>query len=130
MARSKATAFVPAALAAMFLAHADVLAQGCAMCGTVASGAKDPLVKGLAYSIALMLAVPNVLIASIGGWLFYVYRRAAFRTAGANALNPEIVTVGDSDGVSSRPLAPGHLSDIGDADLGPPTPCPTPGERN
>ena len=81
--RLSLTALVPAVLVAMLFSHADALAQGCAMCGTVVNGSKDPLAKGLAYSIVLMLAIPNVLVASIGGWLVYVYRRAAFRTEAA-----------------------------------------------
>jgi hypothetical protein len=62
-------------------------AQGCAMCGTTIGSSNDPLARGIAYSIVLMLAVPNLLVACIGGWLFFVYRRAA-RKAAAPALPP------------------------------------------
>jgi len=59
------------------LAAPEAAAQGCAMCGTAISSPRDPLAKGMFVSILLMLAVPNLLIASIGGWLYYTYRRAA-----------------------------------------------------
>ena len=77
------------AIAALALATAPALAQGCAMCGT-SVGAGDPLGRGLAYSIAFMLAVPNLLVATIGGWIYYVYRRAARagRTAPESAVGP------------------------------------------
>ena len=41
-------------------------------------------------SIAFMLAVPNLLVATIGGWIYYVYRRAARagRTAPESAVDP------------------------------------------
>jgi hypothetical protein len=68
-----------AALAAvvLFLAAPEAAAQGCAMCGTAVTSAKDPLAKGMFISILIMLAIPNLLLASIGGWLYYTYRRAA-----------------------------------------------------
>jgi len=77
------------AIAALALATAPALAQGCAMCGT-SVGAGDPLGRGLAYSIAFMLAVPNLLVGTIGGWIYYVYRRAARagRTAPESAVGP------------------------------------------
>jgi F0F1-type ATP synthase membrane subunit c/vacuolar-type H+-ATPase subunit K len=65
------------ALAVLMLAAPDAAAQGCAMCGTAVSSAKDPLAKGLFVSIIIMLAIPNLLLASIGGWLYITYRRAA-----------------------------------------------------
>jgi len=65
------------ACAVFFLAAPDVLAQGCAMCGTAVTSSKDPLARGMFVSIVIMLAVPNLLLASIGGWLYYTYRRAA-----------------------------------------------------
>ena len=96
-------------LSALFV-RSDALAQGCAMCSTVTTGAKDPLVKGMAYSIALMLAIPNVLIASIGGWLFYVYRRAAFRTAGALPLAAAITGLASSMSVGAVETATSHAA--------------------
>ena len=65
------------AAVALLLAAPEAAAQGCAMCGTAVSSSKDPLAKGMFVSILIMLAVPNLLLASIGGWLYYMYRRAA-----------------------------------------------------
>ena len=52
------------------------LAQGCAMCKTALSGAEDPLAIGIFWSALLMMSMPFVLFASIGGWIFYQYRSA------------------------------------------------------
>lgn len=52
------------------------LAQGCAMCKTALSGAEDPLAIGIFWSAILMMSMPFVLFASIGGWIFYRYRTA------------------------------------------------------
>jgi hypothetical protein len=76
--RALGVAFVAAiVLAACLVASPEAAAQGCAMCGTAISSSKDPLARGMFVSILLMLAVPNLLLASIGGWIYYTYRRAA-----------------------------------------------------
>jgi hypothetical protein len=53
----------------------DALAQGCAMCRTALSG-DDPLSQGIFWSVMLLMAAPFLVAGSIGGWLFYRYRRA------------------------------------------------------
>jgi len=65
------------ALGVLVLAAPEAAAQGCAMCGTAISSSKDPLAKGMFVSIIVMLAIPNLLVVSIGGWVYYMYRRAA-----------------------------------------------------
>jgi hypothetical protein len=76
--RALGVAFVAGiVLAACVVAAPEAAAQGCAMCGTAISSSKDPLARGMFVSILLMLAVPNLLLASIGGWIYYTYRRAA-----------------------------------------------------
>ena len=90
-----------ALIAGLIFTASGAFAQGCAMCGTVVSSSSDPLGRGLALSIAFMLAAPNLLVASIGGWLFYVYRRAARAAAGTSAQglapgSPEPVNAGPS----------------------------------
>ena len=74
---TKVALVAAAALAACVVAAPEAAAQGCAMCGTAVTSPKDPLAKGMFISIVVMLAVPNLLLASIGGWLYYMYRRAA-----------------------------------------------------
>jgi hypothetical protein len=70
---SKLAATLAAALA---LVPADVLAQGCAMCRTTLDGASDPLVGALNTSVLFMMAMPYLLVGSIGGWIFLnVWRR-------------------------------------------------------
>ena len=75
----------------LVIACPPVWAQGCAMCGTAVTSANDPLAKGLAMSILFMLAVPNLLIASIGGWIYHAHRRAsrAQSAVAGEALSPE-----------------------------------------
>ena len=53
----------------------EVLAQGCAMCKTALGGADDPLSVGLNTSILFLMAMPFVLVSSVGAWLTYMYRR-------------------------------------------------------
>lgn len=50
-------------------------AQGCAMCRTALAG-DDPLSQGIFWSVLLLMSAPFVVAGSIGGWLFYQYRRA------------------------------------------------------
>lgn len=61
---------------ALTLFPSEGLAQGCAMCKTALSGAQDPLAIGIFWSALLMMSMPFVLFASIGGWIFYQYRSA------------------------------------------------------
>jgi hypothetical protein len=72
-----ALAAATAATVVLLGSSTGAFAQGCAMCGTAVSSPNDPLGRAMALSIVFMLAVPNIIVASIGGWLFYVYRRAA-----------------------------------------------------
>lgn len=51
------------------------VAQGCAMCRTALTG-EDPLSQGIFWSVLLLMSAPFVVAGSIGGWLFYQYRRA------------------------------------------------------
>ena len=64
-------------LALTGLLPARALAQGCAMCKTALSGSEDPLAVGLFWSVMLMMGMPFVLLASVGGWIFYTYRNAS-----------------------------------------------------
>ena len=51
----------------------DILAQGCAMCGTV--GTTDALAAGaFNWSILFMVAIPYILFGSIAGWIVYKHR--------------------------------------------------------
>jgi hypothetical protein len=54
----------------------EALAQGCAMCRTAVQSPDDPLVRGINFSVAIMLVMPFAVIGSIGGWLIFTYRRA------------------------------------------------------
>lgn len=70
---------LPAVLLAASPDH--VLAQGCAMCRTALSGPQDPLAMGLNTSILFLMSMPFVLVASVGAWLTYMFRRARHRPA-------------------------------------------------
>jgi hypothetical protein len=52
-----------------------VMAQGCAMCRTALGGPEDPLAAGLNASILFLMSMPFVLVASVGVWLAYMFRR-------------------------------------------------------
>ena len=64
-------------LISLALIPAQALAQGCAMCKTALSGSEDPLAVGIFWSVMLMMTMPFVLLASVGGWIFYTYRNAS-----------------------------------------------------
>lgn len=64
------------ALATVAALAGDVLAQGCAMCGT-ASAPDDPVTRAFNWSILFLIAMPYTLCGVVGGWLAYRYRRAA-----------------------------------------------------
>jgi hypothetical protein len=59
-----------------------VIAEACAVCLT-AAGQNDPLVNAFNWSILFLMAMPYAVLGSIGGWLFYVHRRAARKSKGA-----------------------------------------------
>ena len=61
-------------MAALLPEH--VLAQGCAMCRSSLAGPEDPVTRAFNWSILLLITVPYVLFAAVGGWLFYSYWRA------------------------------------------------------
>jgi hypothetical protein len=63
------------------------LAQGCAMCGTVGQGSQDPLVRGMYYSILLMVSMPFAVVAVVGGW--FVYRTRQGEGPGADHGKPD-----------------------------------------
>jgi len=54
-------------------------AQSCAMCAS-SFGVNDPVTKAFNWSILFLMAAPYTLVAAVGGWLFFTYRRAAGRS--------------------------------------------------
>jgi ABC-type antimicrobial peptide transport system permease subunit len=60
-------------LTTLWLVPAGVLA--CPSCNDAVTG--DPVASALSWTTLLLIAMPMVLIGSIGGWVFYAYWRAA-----------------------------------------------------
>ena len=54
----------------------QVLAQGCAMCGTALKDQQDPLTRSISASTLFMMSMPFFLFFSVAGWLVYMFRRA------------------------------------------------------
>jgi hypothetical protein len=76
-------------LGAVVLARpATLMAQGCAMCTTLAGGPGDPLGAGLNTSIAFLMAMPFVLTASVGAWIVYMYWRGRGEREPVRPLQP------------------------------------------
>jgi hypothetical protein len=75
MRRARLAAIAGAAAALVTPAYA--LAQGCAMCRTALSGADDPLVFAMNTSILFLMAMPYVIVGSVGGWIYFSSRRRA-----------------------------------------------------
>jgi len=66
-------------LLALVLAALPASAFGqCSMCGTVGQGAEDPLVRGMFVSTLVMVSMPFTVVALVGGWFYYKFRRGAF----------------------------------------------------
>jgi len=64
------------AFGGLLLALPDwVLAQGCAMCRTSLPGQNDPLVAAFNTSILFMMAMPYLIVGSVGGWIYLASRR-------------------------------------------------------
>jgi len=59
-------------------AAADVLAQSCAMC-SASFAPDDPVQRAFSWSILFLMAAPYSIVAAVGGWLFFVHRRASGR---------------------------------------------------
>ena len=64
-----------AALMAGSFPRDGALAQGCAMCGTAAGDAADPLARSLSASTLFLMSMPFLLFFSVAGWLAWRYHR-------------------------------------------------------
>jgi hypothetical protein len=54
------------------------IAQACAVCIT---GANDPTAEAFNASVLFLMATPYLVVGSIAGGLYFVYRRAAVKSA-------------------------------------------------
>jgi hypothetical protein len=72
-------------IAVLVVSPHELVAQGCAMCKTALGGPEDPLARGLNISILFLMSMPFLLVAGVGGWLFYMFRRVRRR---GSALRP------------------------------------------
>jgi hypothetical protein len=61
---------------AAFLFGSQVIAHACAVC---ISGADDPTAGAFNASVLFLMATPYAVVGSIGGGLFYAYRRKIAR---------------------------------------------------
>ena len=70
---------LPAAIVALLAllgpGVADVLAQGCAMCGSALKD--DPTGRAISWSVLFLIAAPYTVVGLVGGYIFFPYRRAA-----------------------------------------------------
>lgn len=73
-----AAAFIVIVALAMVAMPAESLAQGCAMCATYLS-AGDPRSEAFKTSILFLMAMPFTVVASVGGWIAWMYRRHRLR---------------------------------------------------
>lgn len=72
-------------LGTILLAPSVVLA--CPSCKDAISG--DPVASALSWTTLVLIAMPLVLIGSIGGWVVYVYWRAARGSHAADGATPQ-----------------------------------------
>jgi hypothetical protein len=59
------------------------------MCRTALGGPEDPLARGLNVSILFLLSMPFVLLGTVGGWFFYMFRRDHRRRAALRLLRTQ-----------------------------------------
>jgi hypothetical protein len=69
---------LPVALAVVCATAAEVLAQGCAMCGT-AFTPDDPVTRAFSWSVLFLIAMPYTVFGLAAGWLFLAHRRQSAR---------------------------------------------------
>ncbi len=67
-----------ALLAAALLIPPQVLAQGCAMCGTAFTH-DDPVARAFNWSVLFLIAMPYTVFGLAAGWLFLAHRRRSGR---------------------------------------------------
>lgn len=60
-------------------------ADACAVCVT---GAGDPTADAFNWSVLFLMAMPYLVVGSIGGGLFYTYRRTAAKREQAQTAEP------------------------------------------
>jgi hypothetical protein len=53
---------------------AEAFAQGCAMCKT-SLGTDDPLAQAMNISVLFLMAMPYVVVGTVGGWIYLASRR-------------------------------------------------------
>lgn len=56
-------------------------AQACAVCLTGIAG-EDPMTDAFNWSVLFLMAMPYLVVGSIGGWLFYAHWRAKVKRDG------------------------------------------------
>ena len=66
----------------------EAFAQGCAMCATYLSG-NDPRTEAFKTSILFLMIMPFAVVASVGGWLAWMYRRHRLRQPALQVLRAE-----------------------------------------
>ena len=81
--RTTATRRVLPAFLALALAVLPSVVLACPACKDALEG--DSVGRALSWTTLLMIAVPMLLFTSIGGWVFFVYWRAARRAAREDA---------------------------------------------
>ncbi|MFQ5665704.1 MAG: hypothetical protein ACE5I7_04660 [Candidatus Binatia bacterium] len=81
---------VGAALSGVLLTVPGV-ALACPMCQAAVE--QDPVMAALNATTLLMIAVPLLLVGSIGGWVFSAYRRSA-RAESAGSARPRVLPEG------------------------------------
>ena len=80
-----------ALLGVLLAAPSVVLA--CPSCKDAISG--DPVASALSWTTLVLIAMPLVLIGSIGGWVGYVYWRAARGSHAADGATPQPIEIAE-----------------------------------
>jgi hypothetical protein len=75
-----------AAILSLALSKPEVI-LACAVC-LAGDGTQGPISDAFNSSVLFLMAMPYVVVGSIGGWLFYLYRRAVRKGGSAKKKAP------------------------------------------
>jgi hypothetical protein len=75
LSRTAAALLLAGGAAALGWWPADAVAQGCAMCRTALDGQNDPLTQAFNTSVLFLMAMPYLIVGTVGGWFYLAARR-------------------------------------------------------
>lgn len=89
MPRRRALASIAAVAVILAATAPEVLAQGCAMCGTALTP-DDPVSRAFNWSVLFLIAMPYTVFGLAAGWVILAHRRRGGRRRGELVVLPRV----------------------------------------